>query len=207
MLPIDAPLIMTKSKKTDWKDERPVYLWLAIAGAIIAIIFYFIPKNYRDIDETKLATINNLILDKDPEFVTSRWGRDRILLHIQGYNKPFQIAGFDFSESIRRKIIGSIKLGDTVNIMTDSSEFNKVGNKTLFDSYVEINSLTKDGQEYLSIKQSNNKAKSDLEFGVPSGLYLMIAGVIYWSFKTRPTFSPTIVIGGGLLLMILIMPQ
>lgn len=198
---------MAKSKKTDWKDERPVYLWLAIAGAIIAIVFYFIPKDSRDIDETKLAVINNLILDKDPEVVTSKRGGDRILLHIQGYDKPFQVAGFDFSESIKRKIIGSIKSGDTVNIKTDSTEFNKVDNETLFDGYIEINSLSKGGQEYLSIKQANNKAKSDLEFGIPAGLYLMIAGLIYWSFKTRPTLSPTIVIGGGLLLVILMMRQ
>jgi hypothetical protein len=194
---------MTKSKKTDWKDERPVYLWLAIAGVIIATAFYFIPKNSRDIDETKLAVINNLILDKDPEIVTSRRSGDRILLHIQGYEKPFQVAGFDFSESIKRKIIGNIKLGDTVNVKIDSSEFNKVDNETLIDSYIEINSLTKGGQEYLNIKQANHKAKSDLEFGVPAGLYLMIAGLIYWSFKTRPKFSPSIVIGGGLLLIIL----
>lgn len=198
---------MTKSKKTDWKDERPVYLGLAIVGAIVAIVFYLIPKNSRDIDETKLAVISNLILDKDPEVVTSRRGGDRILLHIQGYDKPFQVAEFDFSESIKRKIISSIKSGDTIDIKTDSSEFTKVDNETLFDGYIEINSLTKGGQEYLSIKQANNKAKSDLEFGVPTGLYLMLAGLIYWGFKTRPTISPTVVIGGGLLILILMMRQ
>src|SRR5688572_20416069 len=124
---------MAKSKKTDWKDERPIYLWLAIAGAVIAIVFYFIPNNSRDIDETKLAVINNLVLEKDPEVVTSRRGRDRILLHIKGYNKPFQVAGFNYSEAIKRKVFGNIKLGDTITIKADSSEFNKVNNKAFLD--------------------------------------------------------------------------
>ena len=197
---------MTKSKKTDWKDERPVYLWLAIAGAIIATVFYFIPKNSRDIDVTKLVTINDIVLSKDPEVVRSRHG-ERVLLHIKGNDKPFQVAGFDFSETIKRNIILNIKSGDTISIKTEKSEFNKVDNETLFDSYTEINSLTKKGQEFLNIKQANNKAKSDLEFGVPAGLYLLVAGLIYWSFKTRPTLSSTIVIGGGLLLVILMMRQ
>ncbi len=198
---------MTKSKKTDWKDERPLYLLLAITGAVIAIIFYFIPKNSRDVDETKLALINNLILDKGPVVVKNSRGGERILLHIQGYEKPFQVAGFDFSENIKRRIIGDIKLGDTINIKTDSSEFNKVHNETFFDGYIEINSLTKGGQEYLSIKEANSKAKSDLEFGFLAGLFLMFAGLIYWSFKTRPSLSPTIVIGGGLFIVILMMRQ
>ena len=194
---------MTKSKRTEWKDERPVYLWLAIAGVIIATVFYFIPKNSRDIYETKLVTINNIILNKDPEVVKSRRG-ERVLLHSKDYDKPFQVVGFDFSEAIKRNILRYIKSGDTISIKTDSSE---VDNETLFDSYIEINSLTKDGQEFLSIKQANNKAKSDFEFGVPAGLYLLFAGLIYWSLKTRPMFSPAIVIGGGLLLIILMMRQ
>jgi hypothetical protein len=197
---------MTKSKKTDWKDERPVYLLLAIVGAVIAIVFYFIPKNSRDIDETKLVSINDIVLSKDPEVVKSRRG-ERVMLHIKGNDKPFQVAGFDFSETIKRNIIRDIKSGDTISIKTDKSEFNKVDNETLFDSYTEINSLTKNGQEFLNIKQANNKAKSDLEFGVPAGLYLLLAGLIYWSFKTRPTLSPTIVIGGGLFIIILMMRQ
>ena len=197
---------MTKSKKTDWKDERPVYLLLAIVGAIIAIVFYFIPKSSRDIDETKLVSVNNIVLSKDPEVVKSRRG-ERVLLHIHGNDKPFQVAGFDFSETIKRNIIRDIKSGDTISIKTDNSEFNTVDNETLLDSYTEIHSLTKNGQEYLNIKQANNKAKSDLEFGIPSGLYLMFAGLIYWSFKTRPTLSPTIVIGGGLFIIILMMRQ
>ena len=197
---------MTKSKKTEWKDERPVYLWLAILGAIIATVFYFIPKNSRDIDETKLVSINDIVLSKDPEVVKSRHG-ERVLLHIKGNDKPFQVAGFDFSETIKRNIIRDIKSGDTISIKTDTSEFNKIDNETLFDSYTEINSLTKNGHEFLSIKQANNKAKSDLEFGVPAGLYLLFAGLIYWSFKTRPKFSPSIVIGGGLILLILMTRQ
>jgi hypothetical protein len=197
---------MTKSKKTDWKDERPVYLLLAIVGAVIAIVFYFIPKNSRDIDETKLVSVNDIVLSKDPEVVKSRRG-ERVLLHIKDIDKPFQVAGFDFSETIKRNIIRNIKFGDTISIKTDKSEFNKVDNETLFDSYTEINSLTKNGQEFLNIKQANNKAKSDLEFGVPVGLYLLFAGLIYWSFKTRPTLSPTIVIGGGLFIIILMMRQ
>jgi len=194
---------MTKSNKTEWKDERPVYLWLAILGAIIATFFYFIPKNSSEIDETKLVKINNIILSKDPE-VVKRKNRERVLLHIKGITKPFQVAGFDFSETIKRKIIRHIKSGDTISIKTDKHEFNMIDKETLFDSYTEINSLTKNGEEYLSIKQANSKAQSDLEFGVPIGVYLLFAGLSYWRFKTRPTLSPSIVICGGIIILILL---
>jgi hypothetical protein len=195
---------MTKSKKTDWKDERPVYLLLAIAGAIIAIFFYFIPKNSRDIDETKLVSVNNIVLSKDPEVVKRRHLKS-VRLHIKDYDKPFTVAGFDFSENIKRSIIRDIKSGDTISIKTEKSEFDKIDEEPLLDGYTAIKSLNKNGQEYLNIKQANNKARSDLELGILVGLYLLVVGLIYWSFKTRPTLSPTYVIGGGLLAIILMM--
>lgn len=194
---------MAKSRQTDWKEERPIYLLLAITGAVIAIVFYFIPKNSRDIDETQLKSINNLVLEKAPEVIKSRHG-ERVLLHIKGYEKPFQVAGFNFSENVKRNILLNIKSSDTITVKTDISEFNKVDNETFIDGYTEVNSLIKDGQEYLNIQEANKKAKSDLELGVPVGLFLLIAGLIYWSFKTKPRLSPTIVIGVGLLLVVLI---
>ncbi len=197
---------MTKANKTDWKEERPVYLWLAILGAALAIIFYFIPKDTRDIAETKLATVNNLVLTQPPEIRITK-GKERILLHVQGHNKPFQIAGFDFNQTAKRNIIQDIRSGDTIAVKVDSSEFASIEQETFFDSYTEIHSLTKSGQEYLSIQKANRKAKSDLELGVSVGLFFLIAGLIYWKLPTRPMFSPSIVIGIGVLLIIMVSKQ
>ena len=197
---------MAKSKKPDWKDERPVYLWLAILGAVLTVIFYFIPKDARDVTETKLATVKNLVLTQPPEIRITK-SKERVLLHVQGYDKPFQVAGFDFSETIKRNIVHNIWSGDTITVKVDSSEFWSLGQETFFDSYTEIHSLTKDGQEFLSIHKANLKAKSDLELGVPVGLFLLVAGLIYWKLPTRPMFSPSIVISIGVLLVILISNQ
>ena len=197
---------MTKSKKTDWKKERPLYLCLAILGAVLAIIFHFIPKDVSNIAETKLATVGNLVLTQSPEIRTDK-GRERVLLHVQGYDKPFQVAGFDFSEAAKTNIIQYLRAGDTVTVKVDSSEFASIGQETFFDSYTEIHSLTKNGKEYLSIQKANRKAKSDLELGVPVGLFLLIAGLIYWKLPTRPMFSPSIVIGVGVLLIVLVSKQ
>jgi hypothetical protein len=197
---------MTKSKKTGWKEERPVYLWLAILGAALSIIFYFIPKDTRDIAETKLVIVSNLVLSQPPEIRTTK-GKEKVLLHIQGYNKPFQVAGFDFSETAKRKITQDIRAGDTVTVKVDSSEFAGIDQETFFDSYTEIHLLSKNGREYLSIEKANRRAKSDLEVGVPVGLFLLIAGLIYWKLPTRPMFSPSIVIGIGVLLIVLVSRQ
>ncbi|HEV7332230.1 MAG TPA: hypothetical protein VGN63_14430 [Flavisolibacter sp.] len=197
---------MAKSKKPDWKEERPVYLWLAILGAALAIIFYFIPKDTRDIAETKLATVSNLVLSQPPEIRITK-GKEGVLLHVQGYDKPFQVAGFDFSETAKRNIIQDIRVGDTITVKVDSSEFSSLGQETFFDSYTEIHSLTKERQEYLSIQKANLKAKNDLELGVPVGLFLFVAGLIYWKLPTRPMFSPSIVIGIGALLIVLVSKQ
>jgi hypothetical protein len=197
---------MTKSKKPDWKEERPIYLLLAVVGAAIAIIFYYIPKDTRNVAETKLAIVSHLVLSQPPEIRITK-GKESVLLHVQGYDKPFQVAGFDFSETIKRNIFQNIRSGDTITVKVDSSEFRSLGQETFFDSYTEIHSLAKKGQEYLSLQKANLKAKSDLELGVPVGLFLLVAGLIYWKLPTRPMFSPSIVIGIGVLLVILISNQ
>ena len=181
----------------------PVYLWLAILGAALAIIFYFIPKDTRGVSETKLATMNNLVWSLPPEIRMTK-SKERVLLHVQGYDKPFQVAGFDFSGSIKRNIVHNIWSGDTITVKVDSSEFKSLGQETFYDSYTEIHSLSKNGQEYLRIQKANLKAKSDLELGVPVGLFLLVAGLIYGKLPTRPVVSPRIVIGIGVLLAILI---
>jgi len=197
---------MTKSKKTGWKEERPVYLWLAIVGAVLTIIFYFIPKDIRDIIETKLVIVSNLVLGQPPEIRITKGGK-KVLLHVQGYNKPFQVAGFDFTENAKRNIIQDIRVGDTVIVKVDSSEFASIEQKTFVDSYIEIKSLSKNGQEYLSMEGANRRAKSDLELGVPVGLFLLVAGLIYWKVPTRPMLSPSVVIGIGVILIVLVSKQ
>ena len=197
---------MGKSKyKTDWKDEKPLYLVLALVGLIISIVFYFIPNDFYKIAPAGLVRISNLILVADPEVVTSRKGGERILLRMKNYMKPFQVAGFDFDKSLKHKIINDIKSGDTLTVKIDSSEFETIDKETLFESYIEIHSLKKNGLEYLDIKNANFHSKNDLAKGVPVGIYLMIIGLVYWSFKRRPMLSPTIIISVGLLILILML--
>ena len=115
---------MAKPKdKTEWKDERIQYLILSIVGLIITTVFYLIPKDFRKIDKATLASIDKLILEKDPEIETLK-GKEKILLFAKGYNKPFQIAGFDFNLTSKRNILNDLKQGDTINVMTDRVNLN-----------------------------------------------------------------------------------
>ena len=193
-----------KISNEEWKEERIVYLLLAIFGAVLAIIFYFIPKDIRDIRETNLVTINYLFLTRSPEIRTYR-SKERILLHVRGYVKPFQIAGFDFSNTAKRNIIREITAGDTIKVKIDSSEFYNINNKSFFDSYTEIHSLQKGGHEFLNISNRNGRAKNDFVLLAPVGILLLIAGLVYWQFPTTTVFRPSIVIGLSLMLVIIIL--
>ena len=99
---------MTKHKKTDSIEERPVYLIIAIAGAFIAIIFYLLHKDSINIVEAQLVKVDNLVLSQDPVIKKSKGG-NRILLPVQGYEKPFQVAGFDFNHMAKRNILQNIR--------------------------------------------------------------------------------------------------
>ncbi|ATL46732.1 hypothetical protein COR50_05840 [Chitinophaga caeni] len=196
---------MEASKKVNWDDERKAYLWLAIVGAIITIAFYFIPRNLEGNHGNELVVLHKLIVEKAPEIKMGRRGnKRRIILHIQAYNKPFQIAGFNFSELIKQEILDSIKLGDTINVKIDSLEFANINKARLFDDYVEIKSLTKGEREYLSIQRAKSEMKNDLKLGTLLGIYLMVSGLIFWSYKSKPQVSPKIIISVGLLLLLIL---
>jgi hypothetical protein len=195
---------MKNTKQRSWQDERRVYFLLALLGAVLAIVFHLIRKNLRNITENELATVNNLVLTQAPEVRITN-GREKILLHVKGHDKLFQIADFDFSEAAKRTILQNIKVGDTVVVKLDSSEFATIGRQTIFDNYTEIHSLIKNKREYLSIQQANRKAESDLELGFPVGLFLFVAGLVFWRLPARPKFSPTLIIGIGVLLIVTIL--
>ena len=197
--------ITKETQKTDWKEERVLYLLLAIVGAIIMVFSYFRYENTTGINEVELITVDNIVLSQNPEVVRGKYG-ERVLLHVKNNNKPFQVSGDEFSEMIKQDIIEYIKASDTISVKTDKSEFNKIGNETFFDNYTEINSLTKNGQQFLDIELTNiiKKKKNQLEILI--GLYFLVISLIYWSFKTRPRFSPTIVICGGFFLLLFIFP-
>ena len=192
--------------KLDWKQERPLYLVLAIVGLIITTISYFIPRNSGQIKFSSLAHIDNQVLLNDPK-IEKRKGGEKILLQIKGHDKLIQISGFDFSQTIKRNILNSVHSGDTIGLKTDSAEFKSFDRETFFDKFVEIHSLTKNGIEYLNIDRTNSKISHDMKIGIPLGLYLMAAGLIYWCFKTGPKISPTIVIGIGALILIFMLRQ
>jgi hypothetical protein len=195
---------MKNTKQRSWQDERRVYFLLALLGAVLAIVFHLIRKNLRNITENELATVNNLVLTQAPEVRITN-GREKILLHVKGHDKLFQIADFDFSEAAKRTILQNIKVCDTVVVKLDSSEFATIGRQTIFDNYTEIHSLIKNKREYLSIQQANRKAESDLELGFPVGLFLFVAGLVFWRLPARPKFSPTLIIGIGVLLIVTIL--
>ncbi len=192
--------------KLAWKQERTLYVVLTIVGLIITTISYFIPRNSGQIKFSSLAHIDNQVLLNDPKIEKIK-GSEKILLRIKGHDKLIQISGFDFSQTIKRNILDNVHSGDTIGLKTDSAEFKSFDRETFFDKFVEIHSLTKNGIEYLNINRTNSKISHDRQIGIPLGLYLMAAGLIYWSFKTRPKISPTIVIGIGALILIFMLRQ
>lgn len=190
--------------KLTWQQERLFYIVLAVVGLIMIIVSYFIPENYGQIKVSSLAQIDNQVLVNDPTIEKIKGG-EKVMLRVKGHDKLIQIAGFDFSQAIKENILDNIHAGDTIGLKTDSAEFRAFDSESFFDKFVEIHSLTKNGVEYLTIDKSNSKISHDYKMGVPVGLYLMAAGLIYWRFKARPKISPTIVIGVGVLILLVML--
>jgi len=194
------------SDKSDWRQERPLYLFLAIAGLIISLVANFIPADFGKIEITSLVNLDKQVLLNNPKLEKVKGG-EKILLQIKGYDKMFQITGFDFGQTIKRNILNNIHAGDTISLKIESSEFKSRYHETIFDKFVEIHALTKNGIEYLNIGRAITKIHQDSKFVIPLGLYLAGAGLIYWSFKSRPKISPSIVIGTGAIILILVVQQ
>ena len=190
--------------KLNWKQERPFYMVLAIVGLIMVTVSYFIPENYGQIKVSSLAQIDNQVLVNDPTIEKIKGG-EKVMLRVKGHDKLIQVAGFDFSQAIKKNILDNIHAGDTIGLKTDSAEFRSFDSESFFDKFVEIHSMTKNGVEYLAIDKANSKISNDYQLGVPLGLYLMAAGLLYWSFKTRPKISPSIVIGVGALILLIML--
>jgi len=163
--------------KLDWKQERLLYLVLAITGLLVTTISYFIPRDSGQIRITSLANIDNQVLLNDPKLEKIKGG-EKILLHIKGHDKLIQITGSDFSQTIKMNILDNIHSGDTIGLKTDSAEFKSFDKESVFDKFVEIHSLTKGGMEYLNIDRANSKIAHDTKIGIPLGLYIFAAGLI-----------------------------
>ena len=120
---IPNPRRPKKPKKPDWNEERRFYFWLGILGAVVAIVYYFIPRETWDVKESELITVNNLVVSQPPksEKYRSKGGSaERILLHMHGYDKPFQVVRFDLHGNVKENILQYIHEGDTISVKIDS---------------------------------------------------------------------------------------
>ena len=190
--------------KTTWKEERILLIigFFACIGIILYICF-FKTRDRTDISAGDLITVDHLILKDKPLFGTIR-GTRYIELKFTGYDKTFSINNDDLNNTSKDQVIAEIKPGDTLSAGMSENEYDNINNNSFFNRQVEINSLQKNGKEYLNIAIRNVKAFKGSWDVVPALIYAAIMCLIFSGYSHRPKYNPTLIISIGALIIILI---
>ena len=192
------------NNKNDWKEDKIILIigFFACIGFVI-YSYLFQTKDKTDISDNELTSVYNLILTEDP-IVEKNKNKEYIYLDFFGYKKTFKVSDYDINQSSKIQILKNIHKGDTVTVGMTIDEFENINNNGLFNRTVEINSLKKNGEEYLNITVRNIKYYRGTWDAIPGLIYASIMCLFFAGFSKRPKYSPTLVIGIGAIIIIII---
>ena len=168
-----------------WDLKRKKYLFVAVICFLIGSYCFInlIIGNY-ELLPSELETIENLIVEKKPEFKETGGKNKRRYIEFKCIDNKttFKIATFDYYCAKKEEILSEIKIKDTISIKILKTDLKRIDSETT----CEIHSLVDEDKEYLDINCRNRKDQKDgeLRYLLCSALAVMTASVFL--FKKKP---------------------
>ena len=192
------------SEKRSWKKERPWYLVVFfISIAVLIYLHFFATKDQTDIAASDLVTVDNLVLEEAPVFGKVK-SHQYINLKFKNYDKLFSIYDYDVNNIAKDLIKSVVKIGDTLSAGMLKEEYENIKNKNLFDRKVEIQSLTKNGIEFLNLEFRNIRSFKGNNDVIPALIYTAVLCLYFSAYAKRPKYDPQLIISIGALILIFI---
>lgn len=169
----------------DWDKKRKKYLFVAVICFLIgSYCFINLVIGSYEITPSELETIDNLIVEKKPEFKETGGKNKRRWFEFKCIDNKttFKIADFDYYCVDKEEIVNQIKNKDTISIKILKKDLKLIGSETS----CEIHSLVDKDKEYLDINCRNRKDQKDgeMRYLLCSALAVMTASVFL--FKKKP---------------------
>lgn len=176
-----------------WEDKRKGLLILSVLSFGIFLYYFYSFYNHEYLFEAKnLIKIDNLVISEKPKLEVIKPNKspkyELILFKIKGFEKTFELTEDKILCNDKLYLLNGLNTNDTVSIIVNRSEIDKLKTISFFNKTNEIISIQKNYSNGIAtdLKCVETKNLKNLEFGLKVSLMFSFLTLITYLVKKQP---------------------